>query len=975
MERRIQMVRVSRFRGDAHIVAILALTGALVALGVLNLRARLDHPQVPYDGVVWADTERGITAELVDPQGPAARAGIRRGDVLIGISLDGGDAFEEIRRATDVQIYLDQAGVGHPISYLIERRDVYGRPSQWAADIPRLTSPPLKLWREIYLAIIGLVYLIIGLYVVIRQRRAPFTRHFYAICLTAFVVYFYSPTQELNRLDWMVFFADTIALIFLPPVFLHFCAVFPRKRKVVRQHPWLTAAIYLPSVIMLLVEIGMPLVHPSMVQARRLREGLDVMEHSVHFPLYFLAGGVLLFHTFLRAQSPILKQQMKWVVWGLLGIVPFTGFLIYKHFVAAPSPVLEALAIVPLIFIPLSFGYSIVRYRLMDVDVIMRRSLVHLTTTAVVAGAYVLLLVIAADFLREVTSVWVTRAVIVAGALVVAMLFAPLKNYLRVRIDRLFYGERYSARAGISEFARMLSTMTALDPLLRSVTERLQQMLSVKAIAVFIRDETHSAGFRPGYVEGVGEPIQLSPAFIQFIQTETDQHQVVCLDDLGAGRPPAPGGEALRYFIACKARDRLVALIGLGRTVDGDLLTSEDIELLRAIAPYVGVAVDNSLLYQEQAKRAEEFARLKEFNESIIESINVGILAVDPRGVITTWNSALEELFGIDRQQALGRKVHQVLDPELVRALRSVIGDARWSVPDARNIYKFRTTRRDGQELFLNVSIAPFETKRGVKVGSLIVIEDITERLRLEQQLLQSEKLSSIGLLAAGVAHEVNTPLTGISSYVQMLLKQMPEADPRYKLLVKIQQQAERASTIATNLLNFSRVDTTEFADLDIHRVLDDTLQLVNPQLRNRRVRIVKEYGADLPLVRGNVTKLQQVFMNLILNARDAMPDGGTLTIRTYLHDGMVAVDVVDTGVGIRPEHIRRIYDPFFTTKGVGRGTGLGLALTYGIVQEHGGRIHVESQVGQGTQFTISLPPARAGARRQQASLRLVSGD
>src|SRR5262249_33283068 len=180
---------------------------------------------------------------------------------------------------------------------------------------------------------------------------------------------------------------------------------------------------------------------------------------------------------------------------------------------------------------------------------------------------------------------------------------------------------------------------------------------------------------------------------------------------------------------------------------------------------------------------------------------------------------------------------------------------------------------------------APFEAARGVITGTLIVLENVTERAQLEQQLLEREKLSSIGLLAAGVAHEVNTPLTGISSYSQMLLQQIPEADPKYKLLEKIHRQTLRASGIVNNLLNFSRTGDSDFRPLEINRVLDDTLQLLEPQFRNSQIEIVRSYHQDLHPAQGNASKLQQVFMNLILNARDAMPDGGRLTIQTRMVD------------------------------------------------------------------------------------------
>ncbi|HEX5736212.1 MAG TPA: ATP-binding protein, partial [Blastocatellia bacterium] len=272
----------------------------------------------------------------------------------------------------------------------------------------------------------------------------------------------------------------------------------------------------------------------------------------------------------------------------------------------------------------------------------------------------------------------------------------------------------------------------------------------------------------------------------------------------------------------------------------------------------------------------------------------------------------------------------------------------------------------DGRPLTLNVSLAPFEAARGVVTGALVVVENVTERAQLEQQLLEREKLSSIGLLAAGVAHEVNTPLAGISSYAQMLLQQVNDDDPKHKLLEKIHIQTLRASGIVNNLLNFSRTGDAQFREVDVNQVLDDTLQLLEPQLRGTSIEIVRHYGQSLPAAYGSASKLQQVFMNLILNARDAMPGGGRLTISTRPVDTSLVVDFRDTGVGIAPENIARIYDPFFTTKEVGQGTGLGLALSYGIIQEHGGRIFVESRPAEGAHFTIKLPTAHS--RQMQAA-------
>jgi len=209
--------------------------------------------------------------------------------------------------------------------------------------------------------------------------------------------------------------------------------------------------------------------------------------------------------------------------------------------------------------------------------------------------------------------------------------------------------------------------------------------------------------------------------------------------------------------------------------------------------------------------------------------------------------------------------------------------------------------------------------------------------------------------------------LTGVSSYTQMLLGMVPETDPKHELLKKMHRQTERASNIVGNLLNFSRAgNATDYIDIDINKLLNDTLQLLEPQLRKSNVEIIKDYDEVPPVVVGNGGKLQQVFTNLILNARDAMYGGGTITLSTSTApSGDVVVEVADTGEGIPQENLSKVFDPFFTTKGVGNGTGLGLAVTYGIVQEHSGTIEVKSADGLGATFTLTFPAA--GKRRQRA--------
>src|SRR5947208_2665402 len=318
----------------------------------------------------------------------------------------------------------------------------------------------------------------------------------------------------------------------------------------------------------------------------------------------------------------------------------------------------------------------------------------------------------------------------------------------------------------------------------------------------------------------------------------------------------------------------------------------------------------------------------------------------------------MEVMYAMSRAQVLCEKLSDVFPVEFMEDFYRVRQN-----PGIHNLYKFRLNTPAGDTRIANVAIAPLVTRKFNVIGRLIIVDDITERVELESQLSQSDKLSSIGLLAAGVAHEVNTPLAVISSYAQMLSKQLQGDPTRTALLEKITRSTFRASEIVNNLLNFSRTSGTEFTEVDVNKIILDTLSLLEHQFRTAKVRVHDELAPHLPSIQGNAGRLQQVFLNLFLNAKDAMPNGGTLHIATSNGDG-VSVMVSDTGSGIAQEHIQRIYDPFFTTKaapqeGQKRGTGLGLSVTYGIIQEHAGKIRVESSPEEGTTFYLDFPLLR----------------
>lgn len=969
-------------------------TVLFVAGAALNLSQRATHALPPTDGVQWIQKADGIYAGRVEPGLAASRAGISTGDKLLTISLDG-ERFDEVTSPGDVPIYLEEAKADGNLTYYYQKTSYTFANNFYFADLRHIDTLPRWTPRVIFLGIVGLIWLGVGLFVLFKQgSRSPFVLHFATVCLAAFVFHTYSPLGMGEDLDLAISLMDDIAFAFFVPLFLHFCVRYPVRSEVFDNQPWKTYLLYAPAAVIsaALVFISlMPQFFPQSSFAAFIARSDDSIglfatlyqANFYHFIGGVMAGAAFLTWRFFKNHQPVVRQRLKWAIWGtIIAIVPIVIFQIAKRFIYLPDDNLNtALVTLPLALIPLSFGHSVVRYRLMDVDVVVRRALVYAMTTVAIAmmiGAVALGLVFLAVGNNLSTTEITLRALIAIIAMAVIVLLSdPIKAFLQERADRFFYGEKYDLRQGLLDFGKTLSATTALDPLLNALCERLRQVLGVEKVAVFIEDEKRPGQYKTAKTIGLSETYKVPPDFRDMIRTKSAEKGVVRADELDfadiditdSGIGTLHKGivrQELHYFVPCVVRSKMVAVIGMGRASDGSLLTSEDLEILKTVSGYIAVAIENSRLYQEQQQYTDELALLKEFNESIVESVNVGLLAVDETGKITRCNSTFEEMMGLAREQAMGKVVEDVFDESFALNLENILGQSKWHLTEIRNAYKLHTYDAKGRSLILNVAVAPLRSISNQQTGAIIVLENVTSRVKLEETLQHSEKLSSIGLLAAGVAHEVNTPLTGVSSYTQMLLGMIPETDPKHALLQKMQRQTDRATNIVGNLLNFSRTGSaSDFDDIDINKLLDDTLQLLEPQLRKSQVAVVKKYARMAPKVFGDGGKLQQVFTNLIMNARDAMFDGGTITLTTANGGKDVIIEVHDTGVGIEPQNLKKVFDPFFTTKGVGNGTGLGLAVSYGIVQEHAGSIEARSETGEGTTFKLVFPAA--GKRQQRA--------
>src|SRR5215203_473639 len=537
-------------------LVLLLATVLFVVGGALNLSQRAYHKLPPTDGVVWdLKTDGGIYAEKVLPGFAASRAGISSGDQLIGIGLES-EKTDEITSPADVQMYLEAAGPDGNLTYFYQRPSYSFTNNFYYADLKHIDTLPRWTAPIIFLTFVGIVWLGVGIFVLFKQgTRAPFVLHFANICLAAFVFHVYKPLYLGEDFDLAINLLDNFAFAIFAPLFLHFCLRYPVRSDVFDKSRWQTFLLYVPACLITLaifiISIVLQLAPQSdMVDAATpfiVKYNLLVnlfQANFYHFVIFVAAGAGVLIRRFWRNRQTVVRQRLKWAMWGTIAaIVPIVAVQIARRFVYLPDDgYTTAITTLPLALIPLSFGHSVVRYRLMDVDVVVRRALVYAMTTVAIAmmiGAVALGLVFLAVGNNLSTTEITLRALIAVMAMAaIVMLSEPLKNFLQERADRFFYGERYDLRQGLLDFGRTLSATTALEPLLEGLSDRLKQVLGVEKVAVFIEDI--GGTYKLAKSSGLSEEFRIPPDFRQMIREKSADKGVVRADEIDLQDNEAP---------------------------------------------------------------------------------------------------------------------------------------------------------------------------------------------------------------------------------------------------------------------------------------------------------------------------------------------------------------------------------------------------------------------------------------------------
>jgi two-component system NtrC family sensor kinase len=896
-----------------------ALIGLLTVAIVVGAFASFQRKRSSFERIDFrfARVNGVIAVKSVDPGSRAERAGLRPGDQIWLIGETPSTEIEGLQKTL--------RRIGQRVPMLVARG---GRTMTLTYEVPELKID----YSYLILSFIGFLYLAIGLFTLFRGETNE-SSIFYFVMLLSFTVYVYTPAGDIDTIYKVLQMVEEIATIVLPPLALHFFLLFPKP---VLKNKRAIALLYAPPVLLALWDIDLLAFANKLALAAPYRS-FDVIQkwELIDFGLYFTAAMVALGYTFRRA-APVGKAQIKWIFFGVvLGFLPFVSIYIVPYVLTGRVSSLNAtIAIVPLALIPLAFAVSILKYKLWDVEVVIKETLAYAVTLIFGLIAFSTINLLLSHVIEEAAAVERNFLAFTSGLLIAGVLI-PVKGRVESVIERVLYRESYRHRRTLVEFAQELATFHDVHELISMMRERLRAALEIEKMNLFMRDGTT-------FIVYDAEPELPKRAFA------ADFGQMRGTSPIVLTEPRLPDASEIpwqllragyRYVFPLRNRGELQGLLLLGQKRGEEPLSRDDLHLLESLTAPVALAIENSRLYGRLRRQLDEIRALKDYNESIIESSSSAIAVVADDGTVLTANKAFWELVGTEGGD---ESIASLFPPyeELRRA------NARSMTTNFIN--------RDGVEKEVTITSSPLaaDVADGARV---LVIGDVTDRVRLERELQDKERLASLGLLAAGVAHEVNTPLTGISSYAQLLLAETPTDDPKYRLLKKMEQQTFRASNLVNSLLDLiaNRPRTREV--VSIPQLVSATVALHEDLFQAKGIHVHVDPIGDAG-VRGNFHDLQQVLTNVLLNARDAVQPGGNIWVSVSDQGERLVIRIKDDGKGIAPELIDRIFEPLVTTKRGQGGTGLGLAITRRILSASDGEITVASKPGEGAEFSILLP-------------------
>ena len=893
------------------------------------------------DGVLWASLGEVLQAATIQKGGPADLAGIKRGDQLITLAAVAPSTTRSVR-----ELLWGRAGL--PTRYQVLRRD-----QRLEVEVlPRADAEENRLYY--FLFIVGTSALAAGSLALMKLPFEPASPALYGLCLAFFSVLALSPGGNAHSLDWILYWGDLAGRLLLPPLFIYFVLKIsgpgPAPRAGSRRGLWVFApAVLLMAVAVYLVPLRGALAFADPAQAIRLKDQLE---------LFYLGGYTVLAISVLYAKlwgctRASTRWRLKWLAASAVaGLLPLCLLYLLPVALGVPAGTLGDLSVLPLAIGPLGFTATLFQERAVDLDRSLRAVVRWAVTGAVfLSGGAVcswLLSLVAGKSAPEGILAEVVLPLSISGALAIVFY-----RFLGSKVDRLLGRRPAGTSRLLLELGEDLNGEVRLEPLARKLVSRLESQFGVHPVLLLV--EGPGTGiFLPaqGSVLLTHQPVHWS--FSDREVRELSSKEMVLLVEDTAEFPSAARDEArkagFRYAFPMVVQGHLRALLLTGSRRDRSTLEGEDLDAMAAVASQAGKAVEAARLYREIEERRRREQHLRRQTDAILQSSRIGILLCDAAGKVTPSNLAAARILG--RPAPVGTGVEETLPKELLMMLDRSRHDVRRAGSGER-VLRYSLGCSDGKSRVINAS----RFSLGEGSGMVYTLDDVSEEVRREESMVRHDHLAELGLLASQVAHEVNTPLAGIASYAQLLMARMKSRIPEMELLRKIESQAFRAAGIAGSVLNFARrKDEEPKEEIDPGAVMAESLALFEPQLKGKRIRLSTERAPSLPMIRGHRGKMQQVILNLLMNAAQALPSGGEIRLALDRDGESVRIRVSDSGVGIPATSLPRIFEPFFTARTDGKGTGLGLSVVQRIVLEHGGTIQVESVEGAGSTFTVSLP-------------------
>ncbi|MEM1179372.1 MAG: ATP-binding protein, partial [Acidobacteriota bacterium] len=799
------------------------------------------------------------------------------------------------------------------------------------------------------LATVGVFYLLIGLYTCLRGQHAAL---FVLWCLASAAFYLLSPRlPPVDATDRLIFFADQLARSLLPALTLHLFLVFPQPLFQRRRLAWALPLLYLAPLGSIAFHADQVFWGGSQLFGAATAAQVAAVDR---LELILLVGCALVSAAVValrlgRNLGWEQKRQMQWMLAGMVGgYVPFLFFYLTPYSLGWTTPLWSTLvAVAPLALVPLAFAYAIFKYKLLDLSLILRDAVAY-SAAAVVGlfGFYVVRILVE----QGVGSGFpVSRAVMTfAAGLAVASVLAPTKNAVSTSLERWQHRGLWGRRSLLRSLGGELLHERDLDQLCRRLTEQLSDTFVVRASLYFSAGDGTMQAFEPR--DNYPERLDLDALGSGVWKRDVEAISGVGLPLAETTQEQRLFAVGFRYAFPVAVQGHPIGLLLVSYKYDEEPLDGEDLELIRGLLNQAALAIENARLFGEVRHQLAEVSRLEAYNQGILQSSPAGIAVLDEAQRVVSANPAFHALIGAEAAVE-GQALESLLPVRPLPDLGAGPVEVAYCEPS-------------GQERYLQVSLAGYQA---AAVGrQVLVAQDVTGRVTMEHELREKEHLASLGMLAAGVAHEVNTPLTGISSYAQFLLDDTEPGDPRYKILQKMERQTFRASQIVNNLLDFARNRRGEMNRVNLGAAITEAVQLLDLRATKAGVAVEWQVPAEATTVLGNEGELHQVITNLLTNAFDAVSThSGERRVEVSVQErgNRYEVAVRDSGPGIPEERLNSIFKPFFSSK-LGRGgSGLGLAITYNIVRRHGGEIVARNPDGGGACFTVTLPAYAAVAR------------